>query len=66
MLDLDYEEDSACEMDANFVLTHDGRIIEIQCTAEQEPVEERVFKKLLLLGRKGVKKLALAQKKAIG
>ncbi|MBV8939634.1 MAG: ribonuclease PH, partial [Alphaproteobacteria bacterium] len=34
VLDLDYEEDSAISMDANFVLTNDGRIVEIQCTAE--------------------------------
>jgi len=66
VLDLDYVEDSDCEMDANFVLTEDGRIIEIQCTAEQEPVDEKEFRKLLALGRKGIKKLAAAQKKAIG
>ena len=66
VLDLDYEEDSAATMDANFVLTEDGRIIEIQCTAEQDPVSEREFNALLKLARKGVKKLAAAQKKALG
>jgi ribonuclease PH len=66
VLDLDYEEDSAATMDANFVLTDDGRIIEIQCTAEQNPVSEREFNALLRLARKGVKKLAAAQKKAVG
>ncbi len=65
VLDLDYEEDSAATMDANFVLTDDGRIIEIQCTAEQNPVSEREFNALLRLARKGVKKLSVAQKKAI-
>jgi ribonuclease PH len=65
VLDLDYEEDSAAEMDANFVLTADGRIIEIQCTAEQEPISEALFHQLLVLGRKGVSKLAAAQKKAL-
>lgn len=65
VLDLDYEEDSAATMDANFVLTDDGRIIEIQCTAEEAPVSEREFHALLKLARKGVKKLAAAQKKAM-
>jgi ribonuclease PH len=65
VLDLDYDEDSACDMDANFVLTADGKIIEIQCTAESEPVSEAAFHELLELGRKGVKKLAVAQKKAL-
>lgn len=65
VLDLDYDEDSAAEMDANFVLTEDGRIIEIQCTAEESPVSEREFHALLKLARKGIKKLCLAQKKAL-
>jgi len=65
VLDLDYEEDSAAEMDANFVLTADGKIIEIQCTAEAEPVSEAAFHELLKLGREGVKKLTLAQRKAL-
>ncbi len=65
VLDLDYEEDSAATMDANFVLTHDGKIIEIQCTAEAEPVEEKEVKALMQLAKKGVKKLCAAQKKAL-
>jgi ribonuclease PH len=65
VLDLDYEEDSGCEMDANFVLTADGKIIEIQCTAEAGPVSEELFHELLALGRHGVKNLTLAQRKAI-
>lgn len=65
VLDLDYDEDSACDMDANFVLTADGKIIEIQCTAESDPVDEALFHKLLELGRQGVSQLAAAQKKAL-
>ena len=65
VLDLDYDEDSVAEMDANFVLTDDGRIIEIQCTAEADPMDEKLFHELLALGAKGVKALALAQKKAV-
>ena len=65
MLDLDYEEDSSATMDANFILTSDGKIIEIQCTAEEAPVGEDEFNELFKLARKGVKKLAAAQKKAL-
>jgi ribonuclease PH len=65
VLDLDYDEDSAASMDANFVMTDDGRIIEIQCTAEEAPVEEEDFNALFQLARKGIKKLAAEQKKAI-
>ncbi len=66
VLDLDYDEDSAATMDANFVLTADGRIIEIQCTAEEKPVEEEQFSALFSLARLGIKELAQAQKKAMG
>jgi ribonuclease PH len=65
VLDLDYDEDSCASMDANFVLTDDGRIIEIQCTAEDAPVEEKEFNALLKLAKKGVKKLCAAQAKAL-
>ena len=65
VLDLDYDEDSAASMDANFIMTEDGRIIEIQCTAEEAPVEEGEFNALFQLARKGIKKLAAEQKKAL-
>jgi ribonuclease PH len=65
VLDLDYDEDSSASMDANFVLTSDGRIIEIQCTAEESPVEESAFHELLKLARGGIVTLCEAQKKAL-
>lgn len=65
VLDLDYAEDSTASMDANFVLTEDGRIIEIQCTAEEKPVLEADFSALFSLGKLGVTQLCAAQKKAI-
>jgi ribonuclease PH len=34
LLDLDYDEDSQAEVDANFVMCQDGRLVEVQCTAE--------------------------------
>lgn len=65
VLDLDYAEDSKATMDANFVLTADGKIIEIQCTAEEKPVDEAEFHALHALAKRGVAQLAEAQKKAI-
>jgi ribonuclease PH len=65
VLDLDYAEDSTAAMDANFVLTADGKIVEIQCTAEEAPVTDKEFAALYKLAKKGIKQLAAAQNKAI-
>lgn len=65
VLDLDYAEDSTATMDANFVLTADGKIIEIQCTAEAEPVTDKEYQALYRLAKKGIKQLSAAQNKAI-
>jgi len=66
VLDLDYEEDSAAEADANFVLTDAGGIVEIQGTAEQKPFEEQVFLAMLALARKGCAELVERQRRALG
>ncbi|MDX2073523.1 MAG: ribonuclease PH [Alphaproteobacteria bacterium] len=66
VLDLDYIEDSSATMDANFVLTADGKIVEIQCTAEDSPVTDKEFAALYKLAKKGIRQLASAQSKAIG
>jgi ribonuclease PH len=66
VLDLDYDEDSSCETDANFVLTGTGGIVEIQATAEQEPFQEEAFHELLRLARKGIGELAHHQNAALG
>src|SRR5271165_468495 len=57
VLDLDYAEDSAADTDANFVMTGDGRIVEVQGTAEKEPFSEEQLLALLALARKGVARL---------
>lgn len=64
VLDLDYAEDSEADTDANFVMTGDGRIIEIQGTAEKTPFSETEFLALMALARKGVTKLVDLQKMA--
>ena len=65
VLDLDYAEDSEADTDANFVLTGDGRIVEVQATAEKDPFSEEQFNALLALARKGVGKLVDLQKLAV-
>lgn len=56
-LDLDYSEDSTAEADANFVMSADGRIIEVQSTAEARPFSRTQFNELLDLAEKGVQEL---------
>jgi ribonuclease PH len=65
VLDLDYAEDSEADTDANFVMTGDGRIVEVQGTAEKEPFSEEQLLALLALARKGVAKLVDLQKMAV-
>jgi ribonuclease PH len=66
VLDLDYAEDSTAEADANFVLTAEGRIIEIQGTAEAAPFSEAVFHQLFELAKGGIAELAQHQRRALG
>jgi ribonuclease PH len=65
VLDLDYAEDSEAETDANFVMTGNGNIVEIQATAEKTPFSEEQLLTLLALARKGVEKLVNLQKMAV-
>jgi len=65
VLDLDYAEDADADTDANFVLTGNGGIVEIQGTAEKEPFTETQFLALLALARKGVGQLVELQKMAV-
>jgi ribonuclease PH len=65
VLDLDYEEDSCADTDANFVITGKGGLIEIQATAEKEPFSEELFTELLTLARKGCSELKEMQEKII-
>lgn len=56
-LDLDYAEDSNAAVDANFVMSGDGRWIEIQSTAEGAPFSSEEFLKMTTLAEKGIKEL---------
>jgi len=65
VLDLDYVEDSGAETDANFVMTGNGRLVEVQGTAEKIPFTEEQFLELLALARRGLMKLVDLQKLAV-
>ena len=64
--DLDYEEDSSADADANFVLTGTGRIVEIQSTAEADPFTEDQFFDLLRLAQTGIAELTAVQRHVLG
>ena len=66
VLDLDYQEDSGAEADANFVLTGSGTIVEVQATAEQKPFTEAQLLELVALARGGVRRLVDLQRQALG
>jgi ribonuclease PH len=65
LLDLDYEEDSAATVDMNVVMTGDGRLAEVQATAEGEPYERSTLDAMLDLAADGAAALAAAQAAAI-
>jgi len=66
VLDLEYEEDSNAEADANFVLTGTGQIVEVQATGEKRGFSQGEFDSLFGLARKGINELVHLQKAAVG
>jgi ribonuclease PH len=65
LLDLDYPEDSAAEVDANVVMTGDGGLVEVQATAERPPLSRAHLDELLLLAEAGITALRSAQQAAV-
>ena len=65
ILDLDYNEDSTAETDANFILTADGGVVEIQMTAEETPFRRDEMNAMFDLAEKGVAQLAELQRQAV-
>jgi ribonuclease PH len=61
VLDLCYLEDAVAEVDANFVMTSSGRIIEVQGTAEEEPFTKDELMQMLALAEKGIGELLEVQ-----
>ena len=64
LLDLDYSEDSAAEVDANVVMTGDGGLVEVQATAERTPLSRASLDELLALSAAGIEELRTAQAEA--
>lgn len=61
VLDLDYDEDSNAETDANFVMTGQGGLVEVQGTAEGKPFSEDEFGQLMGLAKSGIADLVKLQ-----
>lgn len=64
-LDLDYAEDFHASTDLNCVMTEDGRLVELQATAEGAAYTRAELDSMLALATKGIKELIVAQKRAI-
>jgi ribonuclease PH len=65
LLDLDYPEDSAAEVDANVVMTGTGGLIEVQATAERTPLSRAHLDDLLALAASGIEQLRVMQERAL-
>ena len=65
VLDLDYTEDFGAATDLNCVMVEDGRLIEVQATAERDPYSRQELDAMLELGRRGCRELMAHQKRAL-
>lgn len=65
LLDLDYPEDSGCDSDINVVMNGEGKIIEIQGTAEGAPFDFDELAELIKLAQKGIAELSALQQRAL-
>ena len=66
VLDLDYIEDSTAHTDMNLIATAQGKLVEVQGTAEKEPMDPAQFQQLLDLGIAGVRDLCRKQQEIVG
>jgi len=65
LLDLDYSEDSNADTDMNVVMTGDGRLIEVQATAEKDPFSRETLDELLALAESGILRIGEVQAEAV-
>ncbi len=65
LLDLNYNEDSTAEVDANFIMTGSGQLIEIQATAEKNAFSEADFQKMMNSARTGIAELIKLQRQVL-
>ncbi len=66
LLDLDYREDFAAEVDMNIVMTGAGRFVEVQGTGEESTFTERQLSTMLKLARGGIGRLIQLQQESLG
>ena len=64
-LDLDFKEDQNAEVDANFVITESGKLVEVQMTSEKKLCEERSFNAMLELAKSGISEIIQMQKQIL-
>ena len=65
LLDLNYAEDSTAEVDFNVVMMGDGRFVEVQGTAEQEPFSREQMDQMVELAAAGIRQLFEIQNAAV-
>jgi ribonuclease PH len=62
LLDLDYSEDSNAEIDANFVITENMQLVEIQATGERKTFSDQDLHEMLKASKEAIKKIIQLQK----
>jgi len=65
LLDLDYSEDSTADVDLNMVMTGDGRLVEVQATAERDPFSRDQLDELLELAAVGIERIREEQQRGV-
>jgi len=65
MLDLDYDEDSTADVDANIVMMEDGNLVEFQATSEGQPYSQQQMFEIIKISEKGVRDIIELQKEAL-
>lgn len=64
--DLNYAEDSTCQVDMNIVMTEKGELVEIQGTGEEKPFTRQEMDEMIRIGQKGISELINIQKRSLG
>jgi ribonuclease PH len=65
VVDLEYSEDCVAQVDMNVVMTGNGRLVEVQATAETHPFERSVLDELLRLAEEGIAGIRVAQMEVV-
>jgi ribonuclease PH len=66
LVDLDYQEDSNADVDANFVMNEKGEIIELQMTGEKTTCSEKQLAHMLEFSKESIQLLVNKQKEILG